>query len=62
MSELRAAIRRIVVRALFGEGLAAEADRIGELLEPALAYVGRTPLSRIDVDLPFLPYAKPSTI
>ena len=58
MVELRAAVRRIVVRALFGEGLAAEADRIGDELEPALEYVGRTPLTRIDVDLPFLPYGK----
>jgi cytochrome P450 len=58
MEELRATIRRIVVRALFGEHLGADADRIGDLLEPALQYVGRTPLSRIDVDLPFLPYGK----
>ena len=58
MTELRATIRRIVVRALFGEELGAEADHIGELLEPALHYVGRTPMSRIDIDLPFLPYGK----
>ena len=58
MSELRSAVRRIVVRALFGEELGALADRIGDLLEPALRYVGRTPLSRLDIDLPFLPYGK----
>lgn len=58
MAELRSTVRRIVVRALFGEQLGADADRIGELLEPALQYVGRTPMSRIDVDLGFLPYGK----
>ncbi len=55
-SELREAVRRIAVRALFGEQLGDVADRIGEALEPALRYVGRTPLTRIDLDLPFLPY------
>jgi cytochrome P450 len=50
-TELRAAIRRIVVRGLFGSGLGAEADEIGERLEPALRYVGRSPMSRVDVDL-----------
>ena len=58
LTELRATVRRIVVRALFGEQLGADADRIGDLLEPALQYVGRTPMSRIDVDLPFLPYGR----
>lgn len=58
MTGLRATVRRIVVRALFGDHLGGDADRIGELLEPALQYVGRTPLSRIDVNLPFLPYGK----
>lgn len=48
---LRAAIRRIVVRALFGTHLGSLADEIGERLEPALRYVQRTPLSRFDVDL-----------
>lgn len=56
--ELRATVRRIVVRALFGDQLGELADRIGERLEPALRYVSRTPLSRIDVDLPFLPYGR----
>ena len=56
--ELRSTVRRIVVRALFGEHLGDVADHIGEQLEPALAYVSRTPLTRIDVDLPFLPYGR----
>jgi cytochrome P450 len=56
--ELRSTVRRIVVRALFGEHLGDLADQIGERLEPALAYVSRTPMSRIDVNLPFLPYGR----
>lgn len=56
--ELRRATRRIVIRSLFGEEFSARADEIGEAFEPALAYVGRTPMSRIDLDLPFLPYGK----
>jgi cytochrome P450 len=58
MSELRAAVRRIVIRALFGDHLGGDADRIGELLEPALQYVGRTPLSRLDINLSLLPYGR----
>src|SRR4051812_31770708 len=50
-TELRAAVRRIVVRALFGPDLGTRADEIGERLEPALRYVQRTPLTRFDVDL-----------
>lgn len=56
--ELRHATRRIVIRSLFGEDFAGKADEIGEVFEPALAYVARTPFTRIDVDLPFLPYGK----
>lgn len=48
--ELRPTIRRIVVRALFGEHLGALADEIGERLEPGLRYVQRTPLARLDID------------
>jgi cytochrome P450 len=50
-AELRAAVRRIVVRALVGHEAGALADQIGERLEPALRYVGRTPMTRVDVDL-----------
>ncbi len=56
--ELRAAIRRVAVRALFGEEMGHLADEIGELLEPAIAYASRTPVSRVDLDLPFLPYRR----
>ncbi len=50
-ADLRAAIRRIVLRSLFGSGLGERADEVGELLEPALRYVQRLPTRRLDVDL-----------
>lgn len=56
--DLRHATRRVVVRSLLGEEFGPRADEIGEVFEPALAYVARTPFSRIDLDLPFLPYRK----
>lgn len=56
--ELRTTVRRIVVRALFGEHLGELADQIGDAFEPAINYVSRTPMSRIDVNVPFLPYGK----
>ena len=46
LTELRAGIRRIVVRALFGHELGDLADEIGERLEPALRYVQRTPSTK----------------
>jgi cytochrome P450 len=57
-SSLREAVRRIVVRALFGEQLGAEADRFGELLEPGLRYVQRMPQVRFEHDLKVNPYAR----
>lgn len=57
-AEGRRAVRRIAVRSLFGSHLSAEADRIGELLEPALRYVNSNPATRIDVDLGFNGYAR----
>jgi cytochrome P450 len=58
IGDLRHAVRRIVVRALFGEGLRHRADEIGEHLEVAIAYVNRSPLSRLDKDWPLLPYRR----
>jgi cytochrome P450 len=55
---LRAAIRRIVVRALFGNPMGDRSDEIGERLEPALRYVQRSPLSRLDVDLRWNGYGR----
>jgi cytochrome P450 len=52
------AIRRIVVRGLFGESLGDLADEIGERLEPALQYLSRNPLTRVDVDLRWNAYAR----
>ncbi|MDX2378816.1 MAG: cytochrome P450 [Acidimicrobiia bacterium] len=57
-AEGRTAIRRIVVRALFGHRLGRQADQIGELLEPALKYVNSNPATRVDVDLRFNGYGK----
>ena len=39
----RAVVRRIVVRVLFGDGLAGQADLLGEVLEPAIRFVDRVP-------------------
>jgi cytochrome P450 len=50
-AQLRPAIRRIVLRSLFGEQLGERADEVGELLEPALRYVSRWPFARFDHDL-----------
>ena len=57
-SELRGAARRVAVRSLFGEDMGQLADQIGDTLEPGLDYASRTPMSRLDVNLPFLPYGK----
>ena len=39
----RRAVRRIVVRVLFGDGLTGQADALGEALEPAIHFVDRPP-------------------
>ena len=57
-ASLRDAVRRIVVRALFGEQLGADADRFGALLEPGLRYVQRMPQRRFEHDLRVNPYAR----
>ena len=57
-TSLRDAVRRIVVRALFGEHLGTEADRFGALLEPGLRYVQRMPQLRVERDLRVNPYAR----
>ena len=56
--QLRGAVRRIVLRSLFGDLLGDRADEVGELLEPALHYVQRSPLTRFDRDLRFNAYAR----
>ncbi|MEQ1786521.1 MAG: cytochrome P450 [Acidimicrobiales bacterium] len=57
-ASLRDAVRRIVVRALFGEELGAEADRFGALLDPGLRYVQRMPQMRFEHDLKVTPFAR----
>ncbi|MGH9084180.1 MAG: cytochrome P450, partial [Acidimicrobiales bacterium] len=54
----RAAVRRIILRSLFGDHLGDRAEEVGELLEPALQYVQRSPMARLDVDLRVNAYAK----
>ncbi|HEX7133787.1 MAG TPA: cytochrome P450 [Iamia sp.] len=56
--DLRRAVRRIVVRSLFGDRLRDRADEIGEHLEAAIAYVNRSPAARFDHDWPGTPYRR----
>lgn len=49
---MRAVVRRIVVRVLFGEELAARADEVGAALAPAVAYAGRPVLRQLPHPLP----------
>ena len=52
--DLRKSVRRIVVRALFGEDLRERADEIGDVLEPALEFVDRPLLQQqLKIDLPW---------
>jgi cytochrome P450 len=54
--ELRRTVRRIVVRALFGDALRGRADEIGDTLEPALAFVNNGLTGQIRIDLPWTGY------
>ena len=56
--QLRACIRRIAVRCLFGEHLRREADEVGRELDSALRYVNRSPFIRFDHDLPGTAYRR----
>jgi len=53
--ELRACIRRIVIRALFGDRLSDRADDLGDRLQPALDFVDR-PLPHVKINLPGTPW------
>lgn len=48
---LRSAIRRTVIRSLFGEKLADRADEVGMILEPALEFVNLPPQRQIRVNV-----------
>ncbi len=54
--QFRLAIRRIVLRCLFGDHLAALDSDLARHLETVLAYVNRPPTQRFDHSLPGLPY------
>jgi cytochrome P450 len=56
--ELRASVRRIVIRALFGDRLKGRADELGDHLQPALDYVNRPFPLRFDHDLPGTAYRR----
>lgn len=53
--ELRRCIRRIVMRALFGDRFSGRADELGDRLQPALDFVDR-PLPQVKVNLPGTPW------
>jgi len=55
--ELRGCIRRIVIRALFGDRLSDWADELGDRLQPALDFVDR-PLPQVKVNLPGTPWRR----
>jgi cytochrome P450 len=55
--ELRSSVRRVVVRALFGDDLRARADEIGDVLEPALQFVDqKLSQQQIKINLPWTPW------
>src|SRR5437763_5985042 len=53
--EMRRCIRRIVIRALFGDRLSDRADELGDRLQPALDFVDR-PLPQVKIGLPGTPW------
>ena len=55
-ADLRLAIRRIVLRCLFGETLGDREEELSAHLEISLAYVNRPPTQRFDWNLPGMPY------
>lgn len=56
--ELRSCIRRIVMRALFGDDMGERADEFGDRLEEALRYINRPPWLRFDREWPGTPYRR----
>ena len=56
--EVRSCIRRIAIRALFGERLQQHTDEIGRDLQIALNYINRSPFLRFDHDLPGTAYRR----
>jgi cytochrome P450 len=58
-AELRASIRRVVVRALFGERLQGQAEELGDRLQPALDFLNRSYISQmVKLPIPGTAWAK----
>lgn len=57
-TELRRCVRRIVMRALFGDDMGERADEFGDKLEDALRYINRPPWMRFDREWPGTPYRR----
>jgi hypothetical protein len=57
-ADVRACIRRIAIRSLFGDRLEQHTDEIGRELETALRYINRSPFLRFDHDLPGTAYRR----
>lgn len=57
-AEMRVCVRRIVMRALFGDDMGARAEEFGDRLEPALRYINRPPWTRFDYEWPGTPYRR----
>lgn len=55
-TELRKCVRRIVIRALFGDDMGARSEEFGAHLEAPLRYVNRPPWRRFDREWPGTPY------
>ena len=55
-AELRQCIRRIVMRALFGDDMGERSDEFGLHLEEPLRYINRPPWRRFDREWPGTPY------
>ena len=56
--QLRAMVRRVSIRTIFGPSIGARADELGATLAPALAYLNRPPAFRFDVDLRWNAYGR----
>lgn len=57
-AEVKRAIRRIAIRALFGDALSEQADELGEHLQVAIDFANLPPLPGRDLDLPGSPFRK----
>lgn len=56
--QVRAAVRRIAIRTLFGDELGSRAGELGDHLETAIAFANIPPLPGRNLNLPGLPYRR----